>query len=63
MEKLVLFTIVEPKVEGKEPRIYYVEHNHFTEDKSEAHIFTDRNEAMKVPNESDFNLQIEKVGG
>ena len=63
MEKLILFTIVEPRVPNEKPRIYYVEHNHFTEDKKEAHIFTDRNEALKVQGESPFNLQIERVEG
>lgn len=61
MEKSVLFTIIEPRVEGKNPRLYFVEGNHFSTDKSDAHIFTDRDEMMAVQDKFDFDLQLEKV--
>ncbi|MBR4315195.1 MAG: hypothetical protein IKP66_09825 [Lachnospiraceae bacterium] len=61
MEAQVLYTIVQPKEEGKTPKIYYVEGNHFTSDKSEAHIFTDRDEVLAVQDRFDFDLQLEKA--
>ena len=61
MEKSVLFTIVEPLEAGKNPKLYYVEGNHFSTDKSEAHIVETREEMMSIQDRFDFDLQIEKV--
>ena len=61
MEKVVLFTIVEPREEGKNPRLYYVEGNHFSTDKNEAYVVSDRTEMMEIQNKFDFDLQTEKA--
>ena len=53
-----LFTILEPKEEGKNPRLYYVEGNHFSTEEREGHIFTSREEVMKVQEKFDFDLQL-----
>lgn len=61
MEKSVLFTVIEPREAGKNPRLYYVEGNHFSTDKSEAHIVETREEMMSIQDRFDFDLQLEKV--
>lgn len=61
MEKSVLFTVIEPREAGKNPRLYYVEGNHFSTDKADAHIFMDRDGMMAVRDRFDFDLQLEKV--
>ncbi len=61
MEAQVLYTVVEPKEEGKNPKIYYVEPHHFTENKKNAYVFTDRNEILEVQSQYDFDLQLEKA--
>lgn len=61
MEPQVLYTIVEPKAEGKTPKIYYVEPHHFSENKKLAYRFTDRKEVLEVQSQYDFDLQLEKV--
>ena len=61
MKKAILFTIIEPKAEGESPKLYYVNGNHFSTDKTDAHIFTDRDEMMAVQDKFPFDLQMEYV--
>ena len=63
MKKAILFTIIEPKAEGESPKIYYVEGNHFSTDKSEAYVFEDRDEMMETQAKFSFDLQMEYLEG
>ena len=44
-------------------RLYYVECNHFSTEESEGHIFTSREEVMKVQEKFDFDLQLKYLEG
>lgn len=59
--KAVLYTIVEPKAEGENPRLYWVENNQFSTLKEKAHIFADREEVQKVQDMFPFDMQLENI--
>ena len=58
-----LFTIVEPKEDGKSPKLYYVDGNHVSTDENDGFIFTSREEVMEVQERFDFDLQLEYLEG
>ena len=58
-----LFTVVEPKTEGNNPRLYYVDGNHFSTAEEDGYIFTSREEVMEVQERFDFDLQLDYVEG
>lgn len=59
MRKAVLFTVVEPKVKGESPKLYWKEENLFTPKREDAHIFTDREEMQKTQDMFPFDMQLE----
>ena len=48
MRKAVLFTIIEPKVKGESPKMYWKEDNLFTTIRDDAHIFSSKEEVDEV---------------
>lgn len=58
-----LFTILEPKAQGKNPRLYYVEGNHFSTQEEDGHIFTSKEEVEEVQDKFDFDLQLDYLEG
>ena len=58
-----LFTILEPKSEGNNPRLYYVEGNYFSTVEDDGHVFTSKEEVETVQAKFDFDLQLDYVEG
>lgn len=59
MRKAVLFTVIEPKVKGESPKMYWKEDNLFTTIRDDAHIFSSKEEVDEVQNKFPFDLQLE----
>ena len=59
MRKAVLFTIIEPKIKGESPKMYWVEDNMFSTIRDKAHVFESKEEVESVQNKFPFDMQLE----